>query len=155
MQIGRKIYYEVLTGNVLVDTGERQGSVRPTTAEQDIAAYKVLSELNRETFDVLELEYGQYAQDFTQANGYHVNPETKALVFSYPDPNAEPEAPAEPVYQVPLSEEVALLKAQNEELQIATMDLGNTVAAQEALLQEQQVALLDLANTLAEVTANG
>ncbi|PWA08668.1 hypothetical protein DCC39_14615 [Pueribacillus theae] len=103
MKIGRRIYHEKETGNVIIDTGERQGYVIPTTVEQDIETYKALSERNRDTFDVIELEYGQYAQDFAECNGYRVNPGTKELEFSYPDPN-EPEKP--PVYQKPLSESV-------------------------------------------------
>ena len=101
MQIGRRIYYDKITGNVIVDTGERQGHVVQRTLEQDIQTYNALSERNAETFGVLELEYGQYAQDFAESNGYRVNPETKELEFSYPDPN-EPEV--EQPYQAPLSE---------------------------------------------------
>ena len=85
-----------------------------TSVEKDIEDFKVLSERNRDSFDVLELEYGQYAQDFAECNGYRVNPETKELEFSYPDPN-EPEQP--PVFQKPLSEQIADLKAEN----LATM----------------------------------
>lgn len=103
MNVGRKIYYELTIGNLIIDTGERQGLVVPTTIEQDILTYKELSERNRDTFDVLELEYGAYKQDFAECNGYRVNVETKALEFSYPDPN-EPDA--EPSYQAPLSERV-------------------------------------------------
>lgn len=103
MKLGRRIYYEKETGNVIKDTGDRQGIVVPTSIEQDIEAFKVLSERNRETFDVIELVYGQYAQDFAEASGYRVNPETKELEFSYPDPN-EPEV--EQPYQAPLSEVV-------------------------------------------------
>lgn len=114
MNIGRRIYYDQLSGNVLVDTGERAGDVIEMTVEQDIEVYRALSERNRDTFDVLELEYGQYAQDFAECNGYRVNPETKELEFSYPDPN-EPTAP--PVYQKALSEQLAELKAEN----LATM----------------------------------
>lgn len=104
MRIGRRIYYEIVNGNVIIDTGERQGSVRSTTVEQDIEVYTALSERNRETFDYIEFEYGQYAQDFAESNGYRANPETKTLEFSYPDPN-EPEI--EQPYQVPLSEQIA------------------------------------------------
>lgn len=113
MRIGRRIYFDISTGNGLVDTGERRGSVRPTIVEQDIAAYSALSERNRDTFDYIELEFGQYGQDFMESNGYRVNPETKTLEFSYPDPN-EPEV--EQPYQAPLSEEVIALKATNEDL---------------------------------------
>lgn len=103
MKIGRRIYFEVKSGNTLVDTGERQGSVEPTTIEQDIQIYKALSERNRGTFDYIELDYGQYAQDFAESVVYRVNPETKELEFSYPDPN---EPKVEQPYQVPLSEKV-------------------------------------------------
>lgn len=113
MRFGRKIYYDVVTGEKIIETGEMSGSVIQKTVDQDIATYTALSERNRDTFDVLELEYGQYAQDFAECNGYRVNPETKELEFSYPDPN-EPTAP--PVYQKPLSEQIAELKAQNEAL---------------------------------------
>lgn len=108
MKIGRKIYYDLSTGNVLVNTGERQGGVRPTTVEEDIQVYSVLSERNRDSFDVIELAFGQYAQDFAECNGYRINTETNQLEFSYPDPN-NPE-PTEPVFQRPLSEEVQELK---------------------------------------------
>jgi hypothetical protein len=82
-KIGSKIYYDIATGNVLVDTGERQGSVIPTTIEQDISTYKSLSERNQETFDVIELEYGQYAQEFLECSGYRINPTTKEIEFNY------------------------------------------------------------------------
>jgi hypothetical protein len=82
-KIGSKIYYDIATGNVLVDTGERHGSVVPTTIAYDIQTYKALSSRNRETFDVLELEYGQYAQDFAECNSYRINPTTKEIEFNY------------------------------------------------------------------------
>lgn len=109
MQIGRRIYYDIETGNVLTDTGERQGFVKPTTVEQDIATYSVLSERNRETFDYIELEFGELRQDFMECDGYRVNPDTQELEFSYPDPDAEP--PVEPVYEPPLSQRMAELEA--------------------------------------------
>lgn len=108
-----RIFYDVSTGKFVHHIG-RQGSINLPTVEQDIATYTALSERNRDTFDVLELEYGQYAQDFAECNGYRVNPETKELEFSYPDPN-EPEQP--PVFQKALSEQLAELKAEN----LATM----------------------------------
>lgn len=98
----------------------RRGSVILPTIDEDIATYESLYERNRETFDVLELEYSQYEQDFTEANGYRVNPETKELEFSYPDPN-EPEAP--PVYRPPLSEEIEGLKQENVLNMLAMTDM--------------------------------
>ena len=113
MKIGRKIFYELVTGNIIVDTGERQGSVVATTVEQDIATFTALSERNSDTFDVIELAFGEYAQDFAECNGYRVNPATKALEFSYPDPE-NPEAPK--VFEAPLTEQIKLLKTELEDL---------------------------------------
>lgn len=110
-QIGRRIYFDKISGEIILNVHERIGFVIPTTIEQDIQTYKSLSERNRETFDYIELEYGQYAQDFAESNGYRVNPETKELEFSYPDSN-EPEEP--PEYRPPLSEEVEGLKQENQ-----------------------------------------
>lgn len=114
MKIGRRIYFDLTTGNLLVDTGERQAGVRPTTIEQDVANYKELSERVIGTYAYIELPYGQYAQDFAECNEYRVNVDLisdlpfeegyKALEFSYPDPNA-PEEPQP--YQVPLSQQIA------------------------------------------------
>ncbi|MCM3040719.1 hypothetical protein M3201_13530 [Paenibacillus motobuensis] len=97
MQIGKKIYFEKATGNVIVDTGERSGFVRETTQEEDFAAYQALAERVPDTVGCLQLEYGQYSQDFAECNGYRVNPETLELEFSYPDPGET--EPTEPVYR--------------------------------------------------------
>lgn len=104
MKVGRTIFFDKETGEILVDTQEKEGFVSYKTPDYYIDRYKILIERNRETFDYIELEYGQYAQDFAECNGYRVNPETKELEFSYPDPNEE--EPQEPVYQKPLSEKV-------------------------------------------------
>lgn len=87
-KIGRKIYYDKTTGNVIPDTGEMIGAVVETTADQDFETYRALKERVRDTVGVIQLEFGQYAEDFAQCNGYRVNPETLELEFSYPDPNA-------------------------------------------------------------------
>ncbi len=113
MQIGMRIYYDKTTGDILVNTGERQGDVIETTIEHDIQVFKALSERNRGTFDYIELEYGQYGQDFIECNGYRINPQTKELEFSYPDGNEEIQ---EPEYQMPLSQKVAELDATLEDL---------------------------------------
>ena len=120
MQIGRRIYYELSTGNVLVDTGERSGAVVETTQEQDFASYAALAERVPETVGLLELEYGELAEDFAQASGYRVDLETGELVFSYREPG-EPEAP--PVYRPPLSQQVEELRADNLTLMEVVADL--------------------------------
>lgn len=110
MKIGRKIYYDKATGNVLIDTGERAGSVVETTQEQDFAVYAVLAERVPDTVGVIQLGYQELGADFAASNGYHVDVSgaTPALVFSYPDPTA----PADPpVYRPALSTELDNFKA--------------------------------------------
>lgn len=120
-QIGRKIYYDVVTGSVLVDTGEHAGWVIETTIEQDIKTYSVLSGRKRDSFDYIQLDYGQYSQDFLTCLSYRVNPTTKKVEFSYPDPNQpEPEQPS----RKPLTEEVDELKRDHESLVKQLSDKG-------------------------------
>ncbi|MED4359478.1 hypothetical protein [Geobacillus stearothermophilus] len=103
-KIGRKIYYDKTTGNVILDTGEMAGAVIETTIDQAFETYQALKERVRDTVGVIQLEFGQYAQDFAECNGFRVNPQTLELEFSYPDPNAT--EPQEPVYQKPLTEQL-------------------------------------------------
>lgn len=110
MEIGKKIYYDIGTGEVIIEVSERSGHVVETTIEKDILTFKALSERNRATFDYIQLEYGQHSQDFVECDGYRINPATKTITFSYPDPNSE--EPQAPIYQKPLSVEVAELRYQ-------------------------------------------
>ncbi|MBB6637357.1 hypothetical protein [Cohnella thailandensis] len=122
-KVGRKIYYDRVTGNVLVDTGERSGEVIETTQEGDFASYGALAERIPETVGVLHLEFGQYAADFTACNGYRVDikGEEPILVFSYPNPSHT----AEPVYQKPLTLQVAEQQRLIDELKLSLSDLQN------------------------------
>lgn len=101
----RYLFYELDTGYVLLDEGRNNESIMPSI-DRIIEIYPVLSERNRDTFDVLELDFGAYSQDFRECKGYRVNVETKTLEFSYPDPN---EPTLEQPYQAPLSEKVKQL----------------------------------------------
>jgi hypothetical protein len=140
MQVGRRIYFDKTTGNVIKDKGELQGAVVATTIEDDIVVFKELSERNRNTFDYIELAFGDHAQDFAECNGYRVNVANKTLEFSYPDPN-EPTAP--PVYQKPLSEQVSALSEQLKsadekyrELNVTSTDLTTLKSAKMSQLEE-------------------
>jgi hypothetical protein len=138
-KIGRKIYYDKATGNVILDTGEKMGAVVDTTIDQDFETYQALKERVRDTVGVIQLEFGQYAEDFAQCNGYRVNPETLELEFSYPDPNAT--EPQEPVYVKPLTEQVKELEQQNAELLLDLVMKDGRIAEVE---QTQADLILDL-----------
>ncbi|QOY37986.1 hypothetical protein AWH56_010705 [Anaerobacillus isosaccharinicus] len=132
-QVGRKIYYEKETGNVILDTGERMGSAIPTTVEQDFNTFVEIKNRVPETIDVIELPYGMYADDFRISNGYRVNVETKEIEFSYPDPN---ELEREPVYQKPLSLQVDELKRENTLLKAQNIALVDKTDFHEELIVE-------------------
>lgn len=81
--IGRKIYYDKLTGNVLVVTGEMQGNVRETTIEEDFVVYPQLIGKDPATIDFIQLSFGERANEFANIGSMHVDPITKTLII-YP-----------------------------------------------------------------------
>jgi hypothetical protein len=106
-----RAYYDKLTGNGLKWYALTSGVYRIPTFEEDYEAHIELSERNKDTIGYVEFTNGEYFQDFAQCNGYRVNPETKQLEFSYPDPNAT--EPQEPVYVKPLTEQIEELRQEN------------------------------------------
>lgn len=146
MDYGRRIYYDSITGLVLVDTGERRGAVISTTVSQDIAAHKVLYQRVRSTFDVLELPFGALAQDFQSAQSYRVNPSTKKVEFSYPDPSAPT---VTPVPQPSLSESLQALSDENAELlmQNAMQDVSIATLQDENAEFMMRIAMLEMGGT--------
>lgn len=135
MKVPLRIYYDKKNGQPIQQTGnfEDKWLLQYETVEEQIPKYKALSERNRDTFDVIELPYGAYAQDFATCTGYRVNPETKELEFSYPDPNV-PEEPQP--FQKPLSVEVEELKQENLLLKAKNQALTETTDFHEELIVE-------------------
>ena len=148
MKIGKRIYFDTQTGEIILDTGERSGHVVPTTVERDIEVFRQLSERNRNTFDYIELEYGQYREDFLHATSYRVNPKTRELVFSYD--KIEEEEETEPIYQEPLTEKVERLEKEKEELKVYTAALGQTLTEEKITNIQKDMLLQGLGQ---EVTA--
>lgn len=83
MEIGRKIYYDKITGNIILITSEMAGDVKETTIEEDFQVYKALSERNPETVGCIKLEYGQHREDFMNATSIRVDTVTEQLVFNF------------------------------------------------------------------------
>lgn len=110
----RRIFYDTETGERIVEVGRSEGMVIPSV-ERDIETYSALSGRNKNTFDLLEIPFNSYAQDFAESSDYRVNPKTKKLEFSYPDPN-QPNEPQP--YHKPLTEQIEELRTEN----IATME---------------------------------
>ena len=64
MQIGHKIYYDKLTGKVLVDSGEREGTVINTTMEEDFQNYSELQGISQDSVGIIQLDYGYLSNNF-------------------------------------------------------------------------------------------
>ena len=85
MPVGRKIYYELATGDVILITPEKHHSnAVNTTKEQDFQLYDVLAVRNPDEIGVIQLEYGQYRGDFEKCKDVKVDLETDELLFEFP-----------------------------------------------------------------------
>lgn len=82
-EIKSKIYYLILTGEILIITSEVQGSVESTTKEQDMEIYEQLKSHTIDEVDFIELEYGTLASAFINAKSYKINLGTKQLEVIY------------------------------------------------------------------------
>ncbi|RAP29171.1 hypothetical protein C2W64_04118 [Brevibacillus laterosporus] len=137
--IGRKIYFDRVTGNVLVDTGERAGAVRETTLEEDFQTYVALSERVTTTVDCLQLEYGQYSDNFSKGYSYHINAETGEIVWNLTPPQVE-----EREREKTLQEKVESLEKERQTLQLAVTQLYETNLSLEEKNQTNQLAITEL-----------
>jgi hypothetical protein len=104
--LGHKIYYDKLTGNVILITGEMQGDVRETTKEEDFQSFVALQQRVPETVGCVQLEYGQYA-DKLGLYEFHVDPITEQMVWG------ELINPDTPLSKPTLEEQVAQFKEDN------------------------------------------
>ena len=94
-QIGTKVYYCNLTGNVLQIIGDSQGYVIETTFDEDYEIYAKLKERDKNSIGLLKFEYGEYPKLSQGSTGVMVNLKTKELIFSYEELPQEPQEPTE------------------------------------------------------------
>lgn len=109
-QIGTKIYYCLLTGNVIKIIGDMQGYVKETTFDEDYEIYSELKERNKSSIGLLTFDYGEYPKLSKGSTGVMVNLETKELIFSYE------ELPQEPTEIEKIKEKISILEAENKTL---------------------------------------
>ena len=112
-QIGTKIYYCLLTGNVIKIIGDLMGYVKETSFEEDIEIYTELKERDVNTIGLLTFEYGEYPNLSKNSTGVMVNLETKELIFSYEE---LPTPPQEPTEIEIIQNKISILEAENETL---------------------------------------
>ena len=112
-QIGTKIYYCVLTGNVIKIIGDMQGYVKETSFDEEIEIYTELKERDKDSIGLLTFNYGEYPKLSKGSTGVMVNLETKELIFSYEELPAEP---IEPTWEEQMESKIYILEAENESL---------------------------------------
>ena len=112
-QIGTKIYYCLLTGNIVKIIGDMQGYVKETTFDEDIEIYTELKERDRDSIGLLQFNYGEYPKLSQNASGVMVDLETKELIFSYEE---LPTPPQEPTEVELMQEKISILEAENKTL---------------------------------------
>ena len=112
-QIGTKIYYCTLSGNVIKIIGDMQGYVKETTFDEDIEIYTELKERDKETIGLLQFSYGEYPILSKGSTGVMVDLETKELIFSYEE---LPIPPQEPTEIELMQDRISILEGENETL---------------------------------------
>ena len=119
-QIGTKIYYCLVTGNVIKIIGDMQGYIKETTFNEDIEIYKELKERNVSTIGLLAFEYGEYAKLAKGSTSVIVDLKTKELIFSYEKLPQEPQGPTEIEL---IQEKISALEAENKKLKEELEDI--------------------------------
>ena len=94
-QIGTKIYYCTLSGNVIKIIGDMQGYVKETTFDEDCEIYSELKERDISTIGLIKLNYGEYPSLSKGSTGVSINLKTKWLNFTYDELAQEPIEPTE------------------------------------------------------------
>ena len=123
-QIGSKIYYCLLSGNVIKIIGDMQGYVRETSFNEDIEIYTELKERDIESIGLLQFEYGEYPKLSQNSTGVMVDLETKELMFSYEE---LPTPPQEPTEIEIMQEKISQLEEEINKLQYSINELNLTV----------------------------
>lgn len=85
MQIGRKIYYEKSTGNVLLTTSEMQGDVIETTIDQDFESYTALQGRTKNSVGVKQMAYGEESENFAKYP-FRINTVTELIIWNVDAP---------------------------------------------------------------------
>ena len=130
-QIGTKLYYCLLTGNVLQIIGDMMGYVRETTFDEDIEIYTELKERDIESIGLLQFEYGEYPKLSQNASGVMVDLETKELIFSYEE---LPIPPQEPTWEEEMEKKISILECENKALKEELTQIQTSIASLTSLI---------------------
>ena len=118
--LGKRIYFLKVDGRVVLDTGEAEGWVNPTTTEQDWEIYSELSKYNKSEVDFIELQFGELRTEFAECTSYKVNVDTKTLEFDYTPKPEPPDVPHTPT----VHERLDALEQVNAEQDMLIMEMS-------------------------------
>lgn len=113
-QIGTKIYYCNITGNVIKIIGDMMGYVKETTFDEDYEIYSELKEREKSSIGLLTFNYGEYPKLSKGSTGVMVDLETKELIFSY---EKLPTSQQEPTEIEMIQEKISQLEKEMNRLQ--------------------------------------
>ena len=130
-QLGTKIYYCLVTGNVIKIIGDMQGYVKETTFSEDIEIYSELKERDRESIGLLQFNYGEYLKLSQNSSGVIVDLETKELIFSYEE---LPTPPQEPIWEEEIEKKISILEAENQALREELTQIQISIASLTSLI---------------------
>ena len=119
-KINGKIYYNNVTGDVLVNISQNEGVwFVEKTFEEDLATYPELKAVNRDVVSVIRLQWDQYKEDFAVSRPVKVV-DGKVLWEQFDDaPGTEPSKP--------VSEQIEDLKNREANLKNRMMELEDVV----------------------------
>ncbi|WP_433617395.1 hypothetical protein [Paenibacillus cellulositrophicus] len=112
MKLKRRVYFDLETGAIVEVTGGfyDTGFDEQPTIDWDFEVYQRLAERVRNKVGVIELEQGEYDDDFAQGILSRVDPETMHLYFTYPDTSEPGDRTPE---LTPLTERIKVLEDEN------------------------------------------
>lgn len=139
MDIGKRVYFDIKTGEVILNTGERSGDVIPLTPAQEIKTYQALRERVPGTFSYVEFEYGVHREQ-ESLGGYISKIDITSVgnkpIFSYPKTDGSVEEtplnPYDKIEQLEKDKEELLKKYENQKkatelLNLTMLDLVDAV----------------------------
>lgn len=137
-QIGTKVYYCNITGNVIKIIGDMLGYIRETSIEEDFLIYEELKERNRDSVGLIQLDYGKYLLLSKNSTGVIVDLETKELIFTY-------EEMSQPIQEPTLED---IVKEQG--YKISSLESENADLLLDSAIKDSKISILE--NDLADLT---
>ena len=135
-RINGKIYYNNLTGEVLLVTHQNEGPwLRETTFAEDVATYPQLKGLSGDVISVIRLAWDQYKQDLAVSRPVKVE-DGKLTWVPFDTPEAVPTDKA-------FSERMEELEAENKTLRLQNTALSDRADFIDDTLQDLILALFE------------